>query len=100
MVVLVGYSSKYGATEGIAERIARKLREAGRDAEAKPVSAVENPDRYTAFVIGRLRVHGLVAERCRRLRSRQPRACSPPARSGCSAAARSVPRPGTPKGAN
>ena len=52
MVVLVRYSSKYGATEGIAERIARKLREAGRDAEAKPVSVVETPDRYTAFVIG------------------------------------------------
>jgi menaquinone-dependent protoporphyrinogen oxidase len=52
MTVLVGYSSKYGATEGIAERLARKLREAGRDAEAKPVASVESPARYNAFVIG------------------------------------------------
>ncbi|MBC7442173.1 MAG: flavodoxin domain-containing protein [Ramlibacter sp.] len=52
MTVLVGYSSKYGATEGIAERIARKLREAGREAEARPAASVDNPGDYSAFVIG------------------------------------------------
>jgi menaquinone-dependent protoporphyrinogen oxidase len=52
MTVLVGYSSKYGATEGIAERIARKLREAGREAQALPVASVDDPAEYDAFVIG------------------------------------------------
>ncbi len=52
MTVLVGFSSKYGATEGIAERIARKLREAGRDAVALPMASVDSPVDYEAFVLG------------------------------------------------
>ena len=52
MTTLVGFSSKYGATEGIAERIARKLREAGQDALARPVASVDDPEVYDAFVIG------------------------------------------------
>ena len=52
MTVLVGFSSKYGATEGIAERIARKLREAGREALARPLASVDNPADYDAFVLG------------------------------------------------
>lgn len=52
MTTLVGFSSKYGATEGIAERIARKLREAGQDAVARPVASVDQVDEYDAFVIG------------------------------------------------
>ncbi|TFC26795.1 flavodoxin [Cryobacterium sp. TMT2-18-3] len=52
MTTLVGFSSKYGATEGIAERIARKLREAGQDAVARPVASVDQVDGYDAFVIG------------------------------------------------
>ena len=52
MTVLVGFSSKYGATEGIAERIARKLREAGCDAIARPLASVDKPADYDAFVLG------------------------------------------------
>lgn len=52
MTVLVGYSSKYGATEGIAERIAAALQTAGVPAEARQVRDVHDPSGYAAFVIG------------------------------------------------
>ena len=52
MTVLVAYASKHGSTQGIAERIAEQLRQLGREAEARPVDAVENPGSYEAFVIG------------------------------------------------
>lgn len=52
MSVLVAYASKYGATQGIAERIADKLRQMGKDAEVKPVSGVGDVSAYEAFVIG------------------------------------------------
>jgi menaquinone-dependent protoporphyrinogen oxidase len=52
MHVLVAYSSRHGATEGIAERIAETLREAGLDVEARPAAAVRDLAAYDAFVIG------------------------------------------------
>ncbi len=52
MSILVAYASKHGATAGIAERIAERLRTAGLEAEARPVNAVRNPAAYDAFVIG------------------------------------------------
>lgn len=52
MSVLVAYASKHGATRGIAEHIAMRLREAGADAEAKPITGVHDPSGYDAFVIG------------------------------------------------
>lgn len=52
MSVLVAYASKYGATQGIAERIAEKLRAAGQEAEARSVKAVGDPAGYDAYVIG------------------------------------------------
>ena len=52
MTVLVAYASKHGSTQGIAERIAEQLRQLGKEAEARPVDAVENPGSYEAFVIG------------------------------------------------
>ena len=52
MKVLVGYSSKYGATEGIAERIAATLQTAGQDATAVPLADVGDASAYDAFVIG------------------------------------------------
>lgn len=52
MSILVAYASKYGATRGIAERIAAALRAAGRDAEARPAAAVADPAGYEAVVIG------------------------------------------------
>jgi menaquinone-dependent protoporphyrinogen oxidase len=52
MTVLVAYASKHGSTEGIALRIAEKLRKLGKEAEAHPVEAVKDLSGYDAFVIG------------------------------------------------
>lgn len=52
MSVLVAYASRHGATAGIAERIAERLRVAGLEAEARPVNAVRDLAAYDAFVIG------------------------------------------------
>ena len=52
MSTLVVYASKHGATQGIAERIATKLSEAGQEAEARPVEAVDDLMGYEAFVVG------------------------------------------------
>ena len=52
MTVLVGYASKYGATQGIAERIAATLVADGHDAQALPLASVESTADYDAFVIG------------------------------------------------
>jgi menaquinone-dependent protoporphyrinogen oxidase len=52
MSVLVAYASKHGATQGIAERVAETLVAGGQDATVLPVSAVADPSRYSAFVIG------------------------------------------------
>ena len=52
MTVLVAYASKHGSTQGIAERIAEKLRQLGKEAEARPAEAVEDPGSYEAFVVG------------------------------------------------
>ena len=52
MTVLVAYASKHGSTQGIAERIAEKLRQLGKEAEARPIEDVKDPGSYEAFVIG------------------------------------------------
>ena len=52
MTVLVAYASKHGSTQGIAERIAEKLQQLGKEAEARPVDEVSDPGSYEAFVIG------------------------------------------------
>ncbi len=52
MKVLVAYASKYGATREIAERIADRLRAAGIEAQAQPVTAVSDLSRYNGFVVG------------------------------------------------
>ena len=52
MAVLIAYASKHGSTQGIAERIAEKLRQLGKEAEARPVEEVSDPGSYEAFVIG------------------------------------------------
>jgi menaquinone-dependent protoporphyrinogen oxidase len=52
MRVLVAYASRHGATQGIAERIAERLRSAGLDAEARPAATVHDVDGFDAFVIG------------------------------------------------
>lgn len=54
--VLVTAASKHGATQGIAEALARALREqlmtAGGTVEEVPVVRDPSPDRYTAVVLG------------------------------------------------
>ena len=52
MVVLVAYASKHGSTQGIAERIAEKLRQLDKEAESRPVEAINDLRSYQAFVIG------------------------------------------------
>lgn len=50
--ILVAYASKHGATQGIAERIAAKLRSFGHRAEARPARSAGDLAGYDAFVIG------------------------------------------------
>jgi menaquinone-dependent protoporphyrinogen oxidase len=50
--VLVAFSSRHGATQGIAERIASTLSAAGHDAAAIPLRDVGDLDGYDAFVVG------------------------------------------------
>jgi menaquinone-dependent protoporphyrinogen oxidase len=52
MSVLVAYATRHGATRGIAERIAERLRSQGLDAEAHAVGEVRDPARYEAFIVG------------------------------------------------
>ena len=57
MSVLVAYASKYGATGGIAERIAAKLRQMGNEVEVRALNGVDDAtlvdvSAYEAFVVG------------------------------------------------
>ena len=52
MRILVAYSSKHGATLGIAERIADGLSVAGHDADARAAAGVRDAADYDAYVIG------------------------------------------------
>lgn len=52
MKLLVAYATRHGATGGIAERIAATLRDAGIEAEARPVGEVRDAAAYDAFVVG------------------------------------------------
>lgn len=52
MKILVAFATKYGATQGIAERITAQLIAEGHDAEAKPVTDIATVVGYEAFVVG------------------------------------------------
>ncbi|MFJ8743335.1 flavodoxin domain-containing protein [Embleya sp. NPDC127516] len=52
MIVLVGYASVHGSTHEIAHRIATLLEQDGVHAETAPMSALTDPRRYDAFVLG------------------------------------------------
>jgi menaquinone-dependent protoporphyrinogen oxidase len=52
MSVLVAYATKYGSTQGIAERIAATLTAEGLEVDLKPAGEVRDLSSYDAFVIG------------------------------------------------
>lgn len=52
MTVLVGYASEHGSTEGIARRIAARLRERGHTAQVWPLAEAPGVDDYDAAVLG------------------------------------------------
>ena len=52
MKALVGYESKYGATQGIAERIGESLRERGLEVDVERCGRVRDLSGYDAFVVG------------------------------------------------
>lgn len=52
MNVLVAYASQHGATRGIAERIAERLRVSGHQAELAPVTSIADVTGRHAFVLG------------------------------------------------
>ncbi len=52
MAVLVAYASKHESTQGIAERIAEKLRQMGKQVDVRQVDTVKDAGSYEAYVIG------------------------------------------------
>lgn len=52
MRILVAYATRYGATAGIAERVAERLAAAGLDVVARPVKDVDDVTGYDAAIIG------------------------------------------------
>jgi menaquinone-dependent protoporphyrinogen oxidase len=52
MRVLIAYTSRYGTTLGIAERIAAVLRREGMEAVVQPAQHADDPGGYDAVVIG------------------------------------------------
>ena len=52
MTVLVAYASRRGATRGIAERIAARLRQDGLDVHLDPLLGREQVGRFQAVVVG------------------------------------------------
>lgn len=52
MRVVVAYSSKYGSTRGIADRIGERLRIAGHEVDVERCDNVEYPEGFDAFIVG------------------------------------------------
>lgn len=50
--VLVGYGSRYGSTQEVAEAVAETLREEGLAADVRPLREVRSLDAYDAVVLG------------------------------------------------
>ncbi|CAM5394410.1 flavodoxin domain-containing protein [Leifsonia shinshuensis] len=52
MRTLVAYASKYGATEGIAQRIGTVLRDKGLDVEVRRCEDLDEVSGYDAYIVG------------------------------------------------
>ena len=52
MAILITFASKHGATQGVAERIAERLKLLGRVVDIQPINADANPVGYEAVVMG------------------------------------------------
>jgi menaquinone-dependent protoporphyrinogen oxidase len=50
--ILVGYATKYGSTQEVAEAVAAALREAGLEVDCQPARQVRSLDGYGAVVLG------------------------------------------------
>jgi menaquinone-dependent protoporphyrinogen oxidase len=50
--ILVGYATRYGSTQEVADAIATTLRERGSEVDLNPLQQVRNLDQYQAVVIG------------------------------------------------
>jgi menaquinone-dependent protoporphyrinogen oxidase len=50
--VLVGYATKYGSTQEVAEAVAETLRECGFEVDIRPLREVRTVEEYDAVVIG------------------------------------------------
>lgn len=50
--ILVGYATRYGSTQEVAEAIAATLRESGLEVDLQPMRAVRTLEGYTAVVLG------------------------------------------------
>ena len=50
--ILVGYATRYGSTQEVAEAIAATLREDGLAVDCRPLKEVKTLDGYTAVVVG------------------------------------------------
>lgn len=52
MIVMVAFATCHGSTQGVAERIGRRVQASGIDAEVHPVSEVTDLGRYDAVILG------------------------------------------------
>lgn len=52
MSILVGYATRYGSTQEVAEAIADTLRENGFQVDLEPVSDVKDAGKYDAIILG------------------------------------------------
>lgn len=50
--ILVGYATRYGSTQEVAEAIAAELRQGGHDADVRPLREVRSLEGYSAVVVG------------------------------------------------
>jgi menaquinone-dependent protoporphyrinogen oxidase len=50
--ILVGYATRYGSTQEVAEAVAATLRERGLEVDVKPMRDVRTLDQYRAVVLG------------------------------------------------